>query len=682
MRTRTVVVLLLALVLAACTPSEPTDADIAQEPVRGDRVENFYFVMTDRFANGHPGNDSGGADGGRQDHGFDPTDPGFFHGGDLAGLRQQLDYVEGLGVTAIWLTPVFTNQPVQGSGDDASAGYHGYWTTDFTRVDPHLGSNAELELLVEEADARGINVYLDVITNHTADGITYAEGSTKYVNTAVEKYRDSAGEEIDVYALAGTKSWPELDAETSFPYTPVRREGITKTPDWLNDVTLYHNRGDSTWTGESVTMGDFVGLDDLMTEHPRVVEGMVDIYTSWVDLGIAGFRIDTVKHVNLEFWEEWTAAISHHADDVNPDFFMFGEVYEFDPALTAPYVRGTHMDATLDFAFQQAAVAFAGGDTARRLSELFAADPLYLSATTSAAMAPTFLGNHDMGRVGHFLQGKDDAPRRSLLAHELLFLSRGQPVVYYGDEQGLAGTGGDKAARQSMFATQVPEWVDEPLLGGQPRGDGDLFDTGAPLYRAISELAALRESNPALAAGAQYELHSDDGAGIYAFSRVDRTELVEHLVALNNSADPATVSLTTLTPGATYTGIHGTNATVTADADGIVELTVEPLQAVVLVADAEVAPGDGRLALDLPDAFDGEVWLAAEVTPGRWAETTFAVREADGPWETLGVAEGDDPRILVDLSTHEPGTELELRAVTRDAAGTLVGESATITVVG
>ena len=115
----------------------------------------MYFVMPDRFANGDTGNDTGGISGDRLDNGFDPTDKGFYHGGDLAGLLDELDYLEDMGVTAIWMTPMFKNNPVQGSGANVSAGYHGYWITDFTQFDPHFGTNAELEALIDEAHSRG-----------------------------------------------------------------------------------------------------------------------------------------------------------------------------------------------------------------------------------------------------------------------------------------------------------------------------------------------------------------------------------------------------------------------------------------------------------------------------------------------------------------------------------------------
>ena len=132
------------------------DAAYARSSLRAPLTkERFYFVMADRFANGDPSNDTGGLTGSRDVTGFDPTDKGFYHGGDLKGLTSKLDYIKGLGTTAIWLTPSFKNRPVQGTGVNESAGYHGYWITDFTQVDPHLGTNADLKNLITKAHKQG-----------------------------------------------------------------------------------------------------------------------------------------------------------------------------------------------------------------------------------------------------------------------------------------------------------------------------------------------------------------------------------------------------------------------------------------------------------------------------------------------------------------------------------------------
>ena len=144
--------------------------------------QNFYFVMADRFRNGDPTNDNGGlpqgTDNGHSEgeSGFDPTGKGWYHGGDLAGLRSRLGYIDDLGTTAIWLTPSFKNKAVQDNNGFPSAGYHGYWVTDFTQIDPHFGTNSELTGLIRDAHARGIKVFFDIISNHTADVIRYSEG--------------------------------------------------------------------------------------------------------------------------------------------------------------------------------------------------------------------------------------------------------------------------------------------------------------------------------------------------------------------------------------------------------------------------------------------------------------------------------------------------------------------------
>nr|WP_297424838.1 pullulanase-type alpha-1,6-glucosidase [uncultured Actinotalea sp.] len=664
-----------------------TDDAIVAEPVRQPGSdERFYFVMTDRFANGDPANDTAGIDGDRLAHGFDPTDRGFYHGGDLRGLIDNLDYIQGLGTTAIWLTPSFKNRPVQGEGENASAGYHGYWITDFTQIDPHLGTNAELEELITAAEARGIDLFFDIITNHTADVISYAENQYSYVPQDTTPYVAADGSTFRMEDVAGLSAaeFPELTVD-SFPYTPVVAEADVdvKVPALLNDVRYYHNRGDSIWEGESETLGDFVGLDDLMTEHPDVVDAFVQVYKDWVDLGVDGFRIDTAKHVNFEFWEQWTPEIVEHARTVRGDdeFFMFGEVYSADTRVLSPYVRDTEMSSVLDFAFQQRAQAYVSGSSSAQLRDLFASDDVYTTPDSSATALPTFLGNHDMGRIGYFVRNTDDPMERSKLAHSLMYLTRGQPVVYYGDEQGFigqgaGGEGNDKAARQSLFASQVPEYQDQALLTGETAGSVDRYDTGTELYTHIAALAALRDAHPALTDGAQVELHAD--GGLYAFARVDRDEDVEHVVVTNNGAGEATATFATLTPGATYTGVFGTDQTVTADAEGTVTVSVPARGAVVLVADRTVAAA-GDVDIEVVAGPDGAgVWgqapISAVVADNRYQETTFAYRlVGEDAWTLLGTAEDDNPRVFHDveglIAEHGLGTMVEYRAVTVDAEG-------------
>ena len=651
------------------------DADLVSAPARqAGSGEQFYFVMTDRFANGSQDNDKGGLEGDRLATGFDPIDKGFYEGGDIAGLRSKLDYIQGLGTSAIWLTPSFKNMPVQGSGADASAGYHGYWVTDFTQIDPHLGTNEELSQLIAEAHDRGIKVYFDIIVNHTADVIDNEQKSYSYVEKSKTPYKDADGKAFDPADYAGTDTFPSMDAATSFPYTPVVTDSTVKVPEWLNEPTLYHNRGDSTWEGESVTYGDFVGLDDLMTENPKVVNGFADVYKSWVDFGIDGFRIDTAKHVNFEFWEQWSQKIQDYARSKGKDdFFMFGEVYDADPKKLSPYVRKTDMNSVLDFTFQSAAAGFAGGNSAKTLSTLFASDDYYTTATTSADALPTFLGNHDMGRIGYFLNSQDQPQKRDELAHDLMFLTRGQPVVYYGDEQGFAGTGGDKEARQSLFASQVEGYQNQNLVNGEKLGSQDRYDTDSALYKHIAALSKLRESNEALNSGAQFELYAQDSEGVYAFSRVDRDEKTEYVVALNNSDAPTEVELHTLTSGASYSALYGTEDQLSSNDAAKLTVSVPALSAVVYKADKTVDSASFAPQISAPKSgagLSGVTPVSVDLGAQSWAESSFAWREVGADdWHPLGVAEDASPRVFHDVTALPKGTLVEYRAVSVNASG-------------
>jgi len=155
-------------VLAVCLLAVPAQGAVSPHSLRKPVTdENFYFVMADRFENGDTANDTGGLTGDRLVTGFDPTAKGFYNGGDLKGLRNRIDYIRGLGTTAIWLTPSFKNKPVQ-LEDGPSAGYHGYWITDFTQIDPHLGTNADLRALVDAAHARGRLAVVHVLSEWQA----------------------------------------------------------------------------------------------------------------------------------------------------------------------------------------------------------------------------------------------------------------------------------------------------------------------------------------------------------------------------------------------------------------------------------------------------------------------------------------------------------------------------------
>ncbi|MEU6082921.1 pullulanase-type alpha-1,6-glucosidase [Streptomyces sp. NPDC047108] len=673
---------------AVSAPPPPSDAALAAQPARHDLTrEQFYFVLPDRFANGSAANDRGGLTGGRLDTGFDPTDKGFYQGGDLKGLTEKLDYIKGLGTTAIWMAPIFKNKPVQGEGKDASAAYHGYWITDFTQVDPHFGTNAELETLIETAHAKGMKVFFDVITNHTADTVDHAEKEYGYRPKGAYPYLDREGRPFD--DRAGMR---RVD-EDSFPYTPKRRTDETKVPAWLNDPALYHNRGDSTFAGESSEYGDFAGLDDLWTERPEVVSGMEKIYQRWVrDFDIDGFRIDTVKHVDLDFWTQWATALdAYAARHGREDFFMFGEVYAADPAVTSPYVTRGRLDATLDFPFQDAARAFASqGGPAAKLSGVLAQDYRYTSDKANAYEQVTFLGNHDMGRIGTFL--KQDNPeasdaelvRRARLANELMFLGRGNPVVYYGDEQGFTGAGGDKDARQSLFASKTDDYLDDDQIGTDRTHATDAYDPRHPLYRSIAALAKLTTKHPALRDGVQTERYAAKGAGVYAYSRHDARERTEYVVAVNNATEAQRADIPTGAAGMRFRPVYGAQGEgSTTGQDRKLSVEVPALSAVVYKAEKKLpAPASNpSVSLDAPaDGATGTVEVSADVDGGGLNRVVFAAQVGNRKWKVLGSADHAPYKVTHHIAGNvSAGTPVHYKAVVVDSAGRTASAPASTT---
>ncbi|WNV83278.1 pullulanase-type alpha-1,6-glucosidase [Umezawaea sp. Da 62-37] len=667
------------------------DQRLARNALREDLTgERFYFVMPDRFANGDPRNDRAGQPDDRLKSGFDPADKGFYHGGDLAGLRDELGYLDGMGITAIWMTPMFRNQWVQGAGADASAGYHGYWTTDFTSLDPHFGTTQEMRQLISDAHRRGIKVFFDIVANHTADVIDYAEGEHDYLGTGAVPYLDASGKPVDIAALAGQDDFPALDPAKSFPYTPVAKPGVRKSPDWLNDTALYHNRGDSTFSGESAEYGDFSGLDDLMTENPKVVKGMERIFTSWIDtLDIDGYRVDTVKHVNMEFWQALAPHVkAYAAKRGKEDFFVFGEVFSSDPALTSSYTTTGKMQASLDFPFQSGAVNFLAGQGASSLADVLLADDRYTDADSNASSLPTFLGNHDMGRVGWMLRqqkpgiAEGELLDRLELGNALMYLWRGNPVVYYGDEQGFAGGGGDKLARQDMFASKTPEYAAEDLIGSDRTGAQDNFRADSPLYRQLAALAEFVDADPVWRDGNQVLRYA--GGDVVAFSRIGAAEQIEHVVVANAGTAATTVDVPVA--ASAFRTVWPAAGPGPTRVDGKVRVTVPPLSAVVLKATGRltaVAPTPTLVVPPVGTALDQRVELRADGITSPFAQVSFVAKvEGSREWTALGTDDAAPYRVFADVAKlpgAAVGKKVEVRAVAKDAKGRLGADGATIT---
>ena len=521
------------------TDLKPKAASLAPYNERDFQEEVFYFVLPDRFHNGDKSNDLGASEKDSKRAlsrgGFDPTDKGMYHGGDLAGLTEKLPYLDNMGVTAIWLTPVLRNQAMQ----NGSSGYHGYWILDFSEIDPHLGTNAELKQLITKAHQRNIKVFFDIITNHTADVIKYKECHGEDGFSWLVEGKDCPFKSIAQLAKGDTYTAFIPKGDQAYPLSKV------KTPAWLNDIAVYHNQGDSHWQGESALRGDFSGLDDIDTNSDKVLNGMIDIYKAIIDeFKPDGFRIDTVKHVNMEFWQDFSPALITHAKTQGIDnFFMFGEVYSFEPELLSRFTVEGKLPSVLDFAFQSALqrtlIDQEGTDV---LATLFAKDHLYQTqhkpsaygniANTNANQLVNFTGNHDMGRFSYFLKdsqynySEQAKIKRNLLAHAMIYFSRGVPVIYYGDEQGFVGDGGDQASRQNMMPSLVASYNDDDLMATNSTTADNNFDTQHLFYQTFAQYAELYQQYPALRFGQQSTLYSQDKPGILAIKRA-------HTILLN-----------------------------------------------------------------------------------------------------------------------------------------------------
>ncbi len=533
--------------------------------------EITYFLLLDRFENGDKSNDTGGLTGDRLQTGFDPSAKGFYHGGDLKGLMSRLDYIQNMGATAIWLAPIFKNKPVQGPKGDESAAYHGYWITDFTTIDPHLGTEKEFKEFVDAAHARGMKVYMDIVANHTADVIQYKE----CMDCA---YRDR-------------NDYPD---KAYTPYIPKGEENV-KNPKWLNDPKYYYNRGNSAWWGESSLLGDFSGLDDLDASNPRVIRGFTEIYGQWIDkYKVDGFRIDTVKHMEPIFWQKFVPAMKKRAakNGIN-NFHIFGEVANegVNPGSLAIYTKRDKMPSVLDFSFQSA-VLFALGDSAPTdiFNDLYNGDALYANGYKTALQLQTFVSNHDMGRIGMRLKqdlknstSDEDILARVKLANAMMLTLRGAPTIYSGDEQGFVGDGRDQDAREDMFASKVAIYNDNKLLGSNSTNAVANFNEKHPLYLQIAQLSKIRSNNPALMGGSQIIRKTNNAPGILAISRFD-AKGNEILLAFNTSTKTINENIKTNFKNTNWQSLYG-NCASSSDAEAVLKVELAPLEYAICKVD-------------------------------------------------------------------------------------------------
>jgi len=684
---------------AAAPPAAPTGAALAtlgQAPVRTSIAsQRVYFVFPDRYANGDPANDRGGRTGIRGVTGYDPEDTGWFHGGDYQGLTDDcatptrgLARIEALGFTAVWVTPPVKQKAVQAS----SAAYHGYWGLDFTTVDPHLGTEQDFAAFVECAHKLGLKVYLDVVVNHTAD-VILPTGGTTWIGPDEKPYRDCRGRRFDPVRYVLGRVFPCLTAAT-MPRPPFVFPGerTAKKPAWLNDGRHYHNRGDVSFDSCSelcFEQGDFFGLDDLFTEQPAVAQGLAEMHAAWIrKYKVDGFRVDTARHVNRAFFTLWVPQVRAAARAAGVrDFEIFGEAFLPSAVDLAPFVRDRGLPNVLDFPLQDAAVGFVSGQVgARGISARLEDDDYFQGPNGAAHTPPTFLGNHDMGRGASLIRARSGATgivllRRVLLGHDLLYLLRGAPVVLYGDEVGLAGPGGDKAARQDLFPTKVPEWQTEERVGSSPIGTRSSFDVVAhPIAERLKSLSALRDAHPALATGAVVVRRA--AGSVLAVSRIDAAARREYVAAFNAGTKPARITIRTGTPSSAWRALLAAAAG-SSNSIGDLTLTIPALATVLLRAEAQI-PAAKPIAPTLKVVSDDLTELVrVSATPGgsRTVSVAFAVKRTRTGWRRLAADDSFPYRAFLDPAAYRVGETVHVVAIARGLDGSLAVSPVTPMVV-
>lgn len=392
----------------------------------------LYFVFIDRFHNGDKSNDFD----------VDISDINGFHGGDIKGLTDKIDYLKNLGITGVWLSPFFTNRPGRFFEHQP---YHGYWVYDFWNVDKRFGTEKEFKKLRKKLKKADIDLLLDMVVNHMGYDAPFAASNPQWFN-------------------------PKNDIE-----------------DWNNK--------------EQLTNRQIFGLPDFASQKPIVKTFFKLVAEHWIDtLKPKGFRLDAVKHVNMDFWQDYNAAVGKHGGG---KFLLLGEYLDGDPASVNKVWREGRFNSLFDFPLYYTMVdVFAKEGNMKMLPSRLYYDRNY----PDAGMLATFLDNHDLDR---FITSCGGDNRKYRLALAYLLTSRGIPTLCYGDEQGLSGA-------------HKPEPENRRSM---------VFDTENDLFKFTKRLIELRKKNKSLRRGLQCHIQADETSCVYV-------RLIENSLAImifNNS---------------------------------------------------------------------------------------------------------------------------------------------------
>lgn len=345
----------------------------------------IYFMLTDRFYDGDKTNNNPNGEYYDQDH------LESYHGGDFAGVTKKLDYLDKLGINTIWITPIVDNidWDLRYGKDGSQYGYHGYWAKNFEKLDEHLGDMKAFHRLIDEANARGIKIMVDVVLNHPGYGMEPGAVDT------------------------GATNFPTNQERKAF-------EGMIRS----NPVD-----------GDDLKMS-LSGLPDFKTEEAAVREQLVKWQTDWIKRSktkkgntIDYFRVDTVKHVDSTTWKSFKNELTA----LKPDFKMIGEHYGASVNNTGGYLQSGQMDSLLDFDFKYQAERFINGN----IDDVESALQYRNTQLSNEATLGQFLSSHDEDGFLVSRAGGDEG--KHMVAASLQMTAKGQPVIYYGEEVGQSG---------------------------------------------------------------------------------------------------------------------------------------------------------------------------------------------------------------------------------------------------
>ena len=488
--------------IKSATGTRETQFEISAPLARAGRFQGFtpddviYFLMPDRFADGDPSNNNPAKSPGL----YDRAKPRYYHGGDFKGIIDHLPYLKDLGVTAIWINPVYDNTDrldekemypeTEGGPKRPTTPYHGYGAIDFYGVEEHYGTMSSLRELVNKAHAMGIKVIQDQIANHTSPyhpWVADRPTPTWFYGT------------VENHLSNNWQKWTQMDPHAT---DATRRRNLEG---WFIDI-----------------------LPDFNQEDEEVRRYLIQNTLWW--LGMVGFdaiRMDTLPHVPRDFWRDWSAAIKREYPNVN----VLGELFDGDPALLFYFQKGKvghdgidpGIDTLYDFALHYAMRdTFAKGESVRKLAQVLAHDHLY---PRPEVLVP-FIGVHDMQR---FMAEKGATIEGLKLAQTFVMTTRGTPLLYYGDELAMPG-GGDPDNRRDFPGGFSGDSRNAFTEAGRTAAENEVFNH-------LRRLARLRAELPALRRGTLLHVYDEEQQTVFARRLSDQIVFI----AFNNDTKAATI---------------------------------------------------------------------------------------------------------------------------------------------